>query len=1205
MKTSIIPLNEAEGIFFPAFDKYLCKDEEIRAENASMERLWDSLVFRGGEDMSICWEGRVELGEYDSFLCFLSFPENVRASASAVVDGKEIQVFSGEQGSQVTVELKGSLPVRPEEEGIMTQLRISFCSELTSYAVMLSWLGLAISGKVQEMEKKLPVWKMEWDKEINGLICGAIRRNLVITEGEGERLRETVRQNKELSGFLRQKAEDGMGIAAEEVIREYVPVTPHKYRFARVRDRERPILEDAVLDLAVAGYLLEEPAYSHQSARLILALLAMKWYEGPVCGLQESQFHHVCFTEEHILSQIILAMGFLGGIFTEEATDRINSRIAEEWELVQEKCMEPGYRNYMNQGLAGNRGAILGALYLQLWRGGYEEAIEKIYERNEQLIDNYLTRSGHCAEGGGYFEYSFTASILLWHTYARYVGKDIREVVPDRFRKSADYLGILLSATDRTGKRIPINCASGAAFSTLLLAFMTSLGYFKEGNNYLIARFSEGGMQQAGDAFDMLLGLYYSDQINRKPQYMERRADCSDREAGLLCYRSGAGKLLVTAERNPYTGHFHEDRGGIVLEAEGEILLPDLGTANYADSASLLMDKKEYHNLACPADLKMRVASERGIYAAAQAAYPISEPLVREDMMTPEAQVLCSETEGNGYRFAVDTGMLYGEGITGIRRGRMEDESLYLTDQWELTEPKALLVTFLSYTPWLKNREAGTALSGRMKLTVQSHQSWIFETEEGMKDWEGRQVYILRIRTSPGRIHEINTKICWEPKKLRPEQTGRDNTIALQRMLDKGGTVKIEEAGVYEVEDTLYLSSHTRLCFGFGVIIKRASSSSGSFVFTNKGAFHKEYDTDITIEGLTLLTNGVEARTNAGIYGLTGELSFFYVKHLRIVDFTCLDLPRLSFGIHVCTFEDLYLEHLRIEGRKDAVHLGRGSGFIIRHGLFRTYDDPIALNAHDYAVANPQMGWIENGLIEDCYDLADTDTTGYFCRILAGAWCDWQEGMEIQNSDTVVSNGRVYRAFEKPDGRTCRSLTPPVHKEGMEVLDGIHWVMVQEEEIYQCGCRNIHFKNIHLQKQRDTALSIHFDHDIYSRSVYPGAKMPVQQNIVLEGLIMENRIPCLVRSITPIDTIKIINSLLADCEIRLESLPQEKEYPETRLLLMGNTFGAEGRSCLVCCEDNRSCLLMASGNLSLNASYNPCVSGKVRIALPENIFMGQ
>ena len=83
-------------------------------------------------------------------------------------------------------------------------------------------------------------------------------------------------------------------------------------------------------------------------------------------------------------------------------------------------------------------------------------------------------------------------------------------------------------------------------------------------------------------------------------------------------------------------------------------------------------------------------------------------------------------------------------------------------------------------------------------------------------------------------------------------------------------------------------------------------------------------------------------------------------------------------------------------------------------GIFRTFDDPVALNAHDYAVANPQLGWIEDGLIEDCFDLPDKETTGYFCRILAGSWCDWYKGMEIQNSDTVVSNGRIYRAFQQP-----------------------------------------------------------------------------------------------------------------------------------------------------------------------------------------------
>ena len=136
-----------------------------------------------------------------------------------------------------------------------------------------------------------------------------------------------------------------------------------------------------------------------------------------------------------------------------------------------------------------------------------------------------------------------------------------------------------------------------------------------------------------------------------------------------------------------------------------------------------------------------------------------------------------------------------------------------------------------------------------------------------------------------------------------------------------------------------------------------------------------------------------------------------HIKNLAIRNFTALDLPPSDFGIHICTFENILVENVKIEGRKDAVHLGRGKDFIIRNGYFKTFDDPIALNAHDYASSNPQLGWIENGLIENCYDYNDKDTTGYFCRILAGSWCDWYEGMKIQNSDTVIHNNKIYRAL--------------------------------------------------------------------------------------------------------------------------------------------------------------------------------------------------
>jgi len=69
-----------------------------------------------------------------------------------------------------------------------------------------------------------------------------------------------------------------------------------------------------------------------------------------------------------------------------------------------------------------------------------------------------------------------------------------------------------------------------------------------------------------------------------------------------------------------------------------------------------------------------------------------------------------------------------------------------------------------------------------------------------------------------------------------------------------------------------------------------------------------------------------------------------------------LDLSKAQYGIQVCTFEDLIIDDVVIKGMKDGVHLGRGKRFTIRNGVFQTFDDAIALNAHDYATGNPEVG---------------------------------------------------------------------------------------------------------------------------------------------------------------------------------------------------------------------------------------------------------
>lgn len=380
-----------------------------------------------------------------------------------------------------------------------------------------------------------------------------------------------------------------------------------------------------------------------------------------------------------------------------------------------------------------------------------------------------------------------------------------------------------------------------------------------------------------------------------------------------------------------------------------------------------------------------------------------------------------------------------------------------------------------------------------------------------------------------------------------PENSGRENSDILNNLLKNNNDIEVTAPGEYKVCGAIIMGSNQSLTFSEGVFLKRESSPNVSYVIINKGAYTREYDENITITGLNIICNEVQSaqptpENKSIIPGLRGHLSFFYVKNLVIRNFTALDLPPKDFGIHVCSFENILIENVKIEGEKDAVHLGRGKDFIIRNGHFKTFDDPIALNAHDYASSNPQLGWIENGLIENCHDYNDNDTTGYFCRILAGSWCDWYKGMKIQNSDTVIHNNRMYRALMKPNGEIFTSVTPPTHTEGYKTEDGINWVFVQNEIYYNCGCKNIKFKDIYIEKDRPVAFSIHFDNDNWSRSVYPGSSAPIQENITFENINISADVPVFLYSVSPLKNFIVSNSALCGAKIELTELEQVPEY---------------------------------------------------------------
>lgn len=436
---------------------------------------------------------------------------------------------------------------------------------------------------------------------------------------------------------------------------------------------------------------------------------------------------------------------------------------------------------------------------------------------------------------------------------------------------------------------------------------------------------------------------------------------------------------------------------------------------------------------------------------------------------------------------------------------------------------------------------------------------------------------------------------------FNPENPASENRRILQSAADIGGDIYIDEPGVYDIDDMIVLKDNTSIIFCVGAAIRRQKNDTeNAYVFINKGAYTREYTQNIRILNMTLICNDVVSDhitldSKKGVPGLNAHLAFSYIKNLYIDNFQVYDLPAKNFAIQVCSFENFVIENSRIEGRKDGVHLGVGSKFAIRHCIFKTFDDPIALNAHDYATSNPQLGWIENGVIEDCYDLDDNNgTTGFFCRILAGSWKKWEKGMEVQHSDIVEYNNRLYRVFMKPDGRIFKTLTPPTHENGLAVYDDITWCMVQNEVIENCGCRNIHFKDIFLQKKRPVAFSLHFDKDNFSRSYYPGSNAPVQDNIIFENIFIQNDIDTFLHTKTPVGNIKLINSELSGTGFVFESIETEGiEYGKTNILLSGVTF-SDGISTLISADNDFDITFSVSGSICPDG-FKPKLIGNIKL----------
>ena len=163
--------------------------------------------------------------------------------------------------------------------------------------------------------------------------------------------------------------------------------------------------------------------------------------------------------------------------------------------------------------------------------------------------------------------------------------------------------------------------------------------------------------------------------------------------------------------------------------------------------------------------------------------------------------------------------------------------------------------------------------------------------------------------------------------------------------------------------------------------------------------------------------------------------------------------------------------------------------------------------------------------------------------------------------------------------------------------------MVQDYPTYDAGVRNVTFRDIFLERPR-TGFSVHVDNDHFSRSVYPGAKLPQQAQLSFDNIrVLHNEETILINVRTPVDVLAVANSSLRHNRIVFHGLPIVPDYLPTKINLTGCSFNHPGALDLV--ENlvpGKQITLKTTGSVELSEKFSArVIPGKGTITVDSDL----
>lgn len=767
---NLIMINEAEAIIEPFYDgatsdyddhdkRYRAFDEyEVNALNGAAADIAQGWAFvaitvdKGVKNAPVLQMSRkcsINVGDYDTFILFGSFPKSFCFDLSAVVDGVKTVLCSKVKGTGSSDEYTAHICAN-----LLTDLTLTIYCEQSAVQGTLCWFGVANSKRLSQMLER----KNQYDKSWPGYFEAETPQQAKPDIGilfDGAELAE-LRKKLKLAPFCegyqlkKQQAISSMQIMPEEYIGRYLPYFDRRWN----RSRDKAWVDDltknasgmhtVIENLAFVGLIENDIEMMRMACRHAISVAHCEyWFESPMGNLPGATWHHRSFTENNFCRSVSLVLDWCGQLLTPFAKQVLYDALAlKGLPRLESDFKRVEYIRYMNQGIVFSEGRIYALLALLPRYSRYESNIAEAEADLISMVNNYVQEDGGTLEGPGYWMFTFGEVVGAFYALARYHKKPFTHY-SKLFEKTGDFALSMLSMEDDNTVLLATNDAHPKTHMSCAIA--SSLYQFTKKAEWknLYERLLSKNLVD-NNTFSLIVSPMGKGGYEEE-KGIERIFPFTG-QAGAVRSGSDVTTHIHLCSGPTYATHFHEDKGSLILEADGKVLCPDCGSANYFESELFYLSFPQSHSLLNP-------VMPGGI-------------LARQGRFEQGGKLCKTEISGEYLEFiSDDTNAWSGGAYRSVQRKVISPfaELIILEDKFELDTAEHVEFLLNSFAEWRLQDNCACADFGGLTLRVQPL-NWAWEAPEirPMQDGEHRSVWQLRAPYRELRKGNLFTALCVE-----------------------------------------------------------------------------------------------------------------------------------------------------------------------------------------------------------------------------------------------------------------------------------------------------------------------------------------------------------------------------------------------------------------------------------------------------------